>query len=29
MKAKCDAGNFEPLKEIGLTLPHEIFAVFT
>jgi len=29
MEAKCFAGKVKPRKEIGLTLPHKTFAVFS
>jgi len=29
MDEKFDAGNFKPPEEIGLTSPHETFAVST
>jgi len=29
MEAKHDAGNLKPPEEIGLTLPHKTFSVFT
>jgi len=29
MEAKCVAGKFKPLEEMGLTSPHKTLAFFT